>query len=320
MAREGDDWVLEWEAIDPEEFAGETIPDIAIDPDESTLSLCNIDTEYKVAYISVFGTKLIDKSGSLLDQSITTSTEKDTTSEETTLIVLCPSKTFCHLCFIESLPSLHIESDVQVWKAHPDPSDTASRTIAFPFPPGNGFRCTQSENATLTHFFVGNHHAIDFACPVGTPFVAVGNGVVEAVQTDHSHVTGIGVQNMFRWNSLLLRLNNDPEQSDLLLEDNDGLDAHHTLRDSAPLFVEYVHIDTAEVHVGDVVQVGDVLGTTGAAGFCPTPHLHISTFRTEEDTAPTCRVYFRGRDGRIFLPQAGKSYNLDGVVPCTRET
>ena len=311
------DWVIEWESVDAGDYDVDEVPDIAMDPEERTLSLCNMDNNHsKVAYMTVFGTRLINAQGQLMEQG-TTDDGNSGPLPCTTLIVLCPPGTFCHLCFIESLPNLNIESDVQVWKQHPDPADTADRAVSFPFrnSENEAFLCSQSENAVLTHFFAGNYHAVDFACPIGTEFVAVGNGTVLNVKTEHSKVTGISVQNMFQWNSLMLRLDSDMSE-DARLDANDAtITGDRIFRDASSLYVEYVHIDTVCVGVGDVVQVGQVLGRTGAAGFCPTPHLHLSAYRSSDDTAPTCRVYFRGmKNGNLFLPQAGTMYNENGPV------
>lgn len=310
-----EDWVVEWETVDPEEFLGTEVPDISMDPDEKLLSLCNVDTHsYKVAYITISGTPLVDRYGKRLKQGVTSSSDAAGGMLPcTTLIVLCPPHMICHLCYIEDLSLLKIDSDVQRWNRHPDPADTATQALTFPL--DGSFLCTQSENATLTHFFSGNYHALDFDCPSGTPFLAVGNGVVHAVQTDHSNVTGIGVSNMFQWNSLMLELDKPDEQHVVDTSSECVNPEEHVLRDTEPLYVEYVHIDKSFVAVGDRVERGQVLGTTGAAGFCPTPHLHISAFRTSDDKEPTCRVYFRAKDdGHLFLPRAGLTYDGNGKV------
>ncbi len=65
-------------------------------------------------------------------------------------------------------------------------------------------------------------------------------------------MSGIGVSNLYRWNSVTLRL-------------SDGGVA------------EYVHIQhgSVTVAVGDAVAQGQTICVSGQAGFCPRPHLHF---------------------------------------------
>ena len=157
------DWMLEWEEIDPGEFSGEEeeVPDIAIDTDEFSLSLCNVDSVTKVAYITVYDTKCRGCHGQSLQQGSTTDS-KGITNSCITFIVLCPPTTFAHLCYLELPPNqditeLRIESDVQEWNRHPNPSDEHTKVIGFPLQPKAGagmrssFLCTQGEGGALTH-------------------------------------------------------------------------------------------------------------------------------------------------------------------------
>jgi hypothetical protein len=211
-------WVIEWEEVDADEYEGETIPDVAIDPEESTLTLCNIRKEYVVAYISVYETVLRDRDGQAMQQGTTTDNQ-NVSQPCTTLIVLCPPCTFAHLCYLDlpadgSLENLRLDSDVQEWSKHRDVADTHSQTIGFPLQ-GGPYRCTQGESGHLTHFFAGNLHAIDFACPVGTPLLAVGDGVVLDCKDSNTNLSGIAVSNMFEWNSILLQLDSTETVTDV---------------------------------------------------------------------------------------------------------
>ena len=291
-------WVLEWEQIDVEDYEESEVPDIAVDYEEQELVLCNIRDESVVAYITVYDRVLRGRDGSILTAGSTTSDSGEQQSC-TTLIVLCPPLTFCHLCAIEfppgtELDDLPLASDVQVWNKHPDPSDQHKRTLGFPLQ-GGPFLCTQGEGGQLTHFFSGNLHAIDFRCPVGTPLLAVGDGVVVEVNDKHS-LTGVAVSNLFQWNAILIHL-----------------DAKNDKESNQPLFVEYVHIQKAVVKKGDRVVHGQIIGTSGSVGFSPEPHLHFAAYRSSEPTAPTVRVRFRGKDG-AFLPEAGNFYDATGKI------
>jgi len=316
-------WVIEWEDFDPTEFVGQEVPDIAIDPEESTLSLCNDRTEYVVAYITVYETVLRDCKGQVLQQG-TTVDNHNVSRPCTTLIVLCPPSTFATLCYIElpqdkSLENLKIDSDVQEWNKHRDSADTHPQTLGFPLQGGTGtsFRCTQGESGHLTHFFAGNLHAIDFACPIGTPLLAVGNGVVVECK-DSNTLSGIAVSNLFEWNSVILQLD----------AHEDSIDRHQksTGREESvkagPLFVEYVHIAKATVKAGDRVTAGQVIGLSGSVGFSPEPHLHFAAYRSEEPTAATVRAYFHSKKDPdvTFLPKAGAWYDANGVAKAPTDT
>jgi murein DD-endopeptidase MepM/ murein hydrolase activator NlpD len=355
-------WVLEWERVDPADYHGQEIPDLAIDNNNNnnnntheelkthttttttTLTLCNIrPTDHVVAYISVYETVLRDCHGKVLQQGSTTD-DRGKTRTVTTLIVLCPPLTFCHLCYIDLMPAgcddvdddqinksrrdtnnatvvgvpkledLQIDSDVQVWRQHPNPSDTHNLTIGFPLATTltGPVLCTQGEGGQLTHFFAGNLHAIDFQCPVGTPLLAVANGVVVETKVAHQLVTGISVHNLFEWNSILIRVNNDEplDTGGSCIQENKHSNA---IARNGRLYVEYVHIQSATVQAGDHVTRGQVIGTTGSVGFSPEPHLHLAAYRSAQPTAPTVRVYFQGNSGR-YLPRAGQWYDAQGLV------
>lgn len=307
-------WVLEWEDVDVDEFEGETIPDLAIDPEESTLTLCNVRKEYVVAYISVYETILRDREGQAMQQGTTTDNQ-NVSQPCTTLIVLCPPCTFAHLCYLDlpadgSLENLRLDSDVQEWSKHSDAADTHSQTIGFPLQ-GGPYRCTQGESGHLTHFFAGNLHAIDFACPIGTPLLAAGDGVVVDCK-DSNSLTGIAVSNMFDWNSILLQL----DTTETVADANIAIVQGGEKVSNSPLFVEYVHIQKATVQAGERVKSGQVIGLSGSVGFSPEPHLHFAAYRSQEPTAATVRAYFHSTQDHqtTFLPKAGFWYDATGPV------
>lgn len=331
----GKEWVLEWETInkdDMDSFGDDDVPDLAVDPEEHTLTLCNIENCCKVAYISVFDCELRDRNGKVLSSGTTSDSHSlGKLRSCTTLIVLCPPFTFCHLCYLPdtiSPSSLLLESDVQEWREHPDPTDTHSQTIGFPLQTSDSissFLCTQGVGGCLTHFFAGNLHAIDFRCPIGTPLTAVGNGKVVGVKVD-CKITGIAVTNLFSWNSILLQIDDDTEIDVANLNCIDDDDDLTTIKaNGGPLFVEFVHIQTSAVIVGESVVAGQVIGTSGSIGFSPEPHLHLACYRSSDDAAPTCRVYFhtsckdalanKTTDRKTrYLPKAGHRYTASG--PC----
>ncbi|VEU34527.1 unnamed protein product [Pseudo-nitzschia multistriata] len=305
-AQEAPDWMIGWEDVDPADFVedGEAleVPDIALDPEECTVSVCNLDAHTKVAYVTVFETAVIGAHGRELTPGSTTDNDGKTL-RCVTFVVLCPPFVFAHLGYLDlpegrDLSSVVIESDVSEWRKHPDPSDEHPCLLGFPLGQAPGtttasYLCTQGEDGELTHFFSGNLHAIDFRCPIGTEVLAVADGVV-AEAGDENTLTGIAVTNLFRWNSILLEVGGDRSGG-------------------GPLLVEYVHLSRTLVRAGDRVAKGQVLGYSGSVGFSPEPHLHFSAFRSPDPGAPTVRVRFEGKSpGGAFLPRAGEWYDAGG--------
>jgi murein DD-endopeptidase MepM/ murein hydrolase activator NlpD len=170
------------------------------------------------------------------------------------------------------------------------------------------FQCIQSENGQLTHFFHGNYHSIDFACPIGTPLYSPIDGVVINVHDGDNNdtakeVSGIAATNLFDWNSIMIRADDNTDT-----ENNN------------PLFIEYVHIQSKScvVKPGEHVSRGQLICKSGSVGFSPTPHLHLGAYRSAEDGASSVRVRFEslGKDGDSFLPVAGCWYTEFGLVHC----
>jgi hypothetical protein len=306
---------LEWERVDPDDYysVDNQVPDIALDPDEQTLSLCNIDPCWKVAYITVYETICVGADGNPLETGSTTDNQGQMNSC-ITFIVLCTPYTFVHLCYLDTdqLLNVRIDSDVQEWNRHPSPDDYHPQTLRFPLQ-GGPFLCTQAENGFLTHFMTGNLHALDFRCPIGTPILAVANAIVLEVTTGNS-LTGIAVSNLFTWNSILLQL----DESEITCAASQPSDRIKT----STLFVEYVHIQSSFVHPGDRVKAGQVLGTSGSVGFSPEPHLHFAAYRSAEPHAPTVRVSFLAKQSNQvetptpLFPQAGFSYQAATACEC----
>lgn len=308
------EWILEWEDVEHDDFEEGEVPELAIDPEEATLSVCNTRSQPVVAYITVFDTKVRDRHGNLLLMGSTTNNE-GVTRACVTFIVLCPPQVFAHLCHFEVpqgtdlFQDVALESDVQEWSRHPSPSDEHDCPLGFPLQ-GGPFLCTQGVGGQLTHFFSGNLHAIDFRCPVGTPILAVADGTVVEVKDDNT-LTGIAVSNLFEWNTIMLEVESSSSAA------NNGENRQGTTRsdkpDDAPLFVEYVHIRKALVKEGDHVRKGQVIGESGSVGFSPEPHLHFAAYLSKEPTAPTARVRFQSSvDGTMFLPEAGRKYDAKG--------
>lgn len=322
---------------------------------QMTLTLTNVTDKTNICYVTVFDVDLCGGDGLLLRSGLNSitmkstakpSTPADATSSDntttttqkcTTFIVLCPSQTLVHLCAlapneeITSWLQVDIESDVQPWSCHKIVDDEHPCLLRFPFSGAgyNGvdcdqlnsakaasYQCTQSENGQLTHFFHGNHHAIDFSCPIGTPLYVPVDGIVTEVNDTPQHagedkgtleVSGIAARNMFHWNSIMIRA-------------DDGNEEDTSQSTPNPLYVEYVHIqsNSCVVRVGDRVHKGQLICKSGSVGFSPEPHLHLAAYRRNDNNAATVRVQFEqlGVDGSkkgSFLPRAGGWYNKSGL-------
>jgi len=294
--------ILGWENIDPEDYEDEEhIPDICFDPNEdntsSTLTLCNTSPKTKVAYVTIYEVNCYGKYGKLFQKGITID-NNGCASNVVTFILLSPPMTFCTLCemtlsnhdTIDTITSIRIESDVQEYKPHPNPSLEYKTPLGFPLQ-ADKVLCTQGRNGQLTHYFLGNFHAVDFQCEVGTPVLSAEDGEIIQVKEGNTLTTGISALNLFEWNSILVR--------------------HHHHEMEQVFYTEYVHIQSSIVKVGDKVKRGDRIGSSGSVGFSPEPHLHFGVFFSEEEDAESVGFWFEG-GGTPFQPVAGTWYNSYG--------
>ena len=292
--------ILEWDTeIYAEDFEGQEIPDIAMDPENNTLTLCNVTETINVAYITIYEVDCFGKDGRKFESGISVDNEGNSFSC-LTFIVLSPPMTFCTLCHVDvdDISRVRIESDVQEWKQHPNPSLKHGAPLeGFPLE-GGPFLCTQGVGGHLTHYFSGNLHAIDFRCAIGTSLLAVEDGIVMEAH-DGNICSGIGVSNMFKWNSILIR--------------------HEDVDNKILFFTEYVHIQSSHVQKGDRVQRGDKIGLSGSVGFSPEPHLHFAVYQSDQADAVTVGFLFKGTDGIDYQPEAGKLYSAVGPTKVKEE-
>ena len=310
-------WCLGHERINPRDYDADAVfPDLAVDPESGTLSVVNATGKTRVAYVTVYDHPVLKvdgtphESGGVVDAN-------GTKRPCVTFILLLPPRTILHAATLTDVTS-EIDSDVQDWSEHPNPEDEHTQTLGFPLGGSGPYLCTQGENGSLTHFFSGNLHAIDFRCPIGTDVVAVADAVVVEVSHEET-LSGIATSNLFKWNSVMLKVidTRSDETSGNTAESGDGKDETHgreLLKNEDDLYVEYVHVNagSACVSVGQVVKKGEKVCESGNVGFSPEPHLHFTAFRSRDATAPTVRVRFLGARDTPFLPVAGKWYDASG--------
>lgn len=107
--------------------------------------------------------------------------------------------------------------------------------------------------------YSGSHPAVDIRMPVGTPVKAIANGRVIKVSTQ---ADGFG-------HHIVIEHRNVPDP------DNAGK--------TTTLYSCYDHMDQISVTDGQIVNKGQLLGTSGNTGTSTTPHLH---FQIDRDSAP----------------------------------
>ena len=246
-----------------------------------------------------------------------------------------------------------IDSDVQDWSMHPAPEDEHPLALGFPLGsrPGGGaarldaYLCTQGENGGLTHFFSGNLHAVDFRCPVGCEVLAVADAEVVEVR-DEETVTGIATANLFRWNSVMLKV--------------DAPDADDEKPNGGDLYVEYVHV-AARSFASPSANACDGVKRSAKAGAsdsrpsrtctsqrsgrgtrrrppcaCGSPPsrgeeltLKINLQRNQRARAPPDAASAKSAnassdassdDGATFSPVAGRWYDAAGEAPAPRDS
>ena len=287
---------------------GDDVPDLSVDPEELVLSAMN-PTDVTRSYFITVGHPI-------RTNDETTSLTRDCW----TLVAVLGPRTIMDLCEIVLDDAfddvgdgddddeggggeLRISSDIKDLEApccNPAGSNAAGAGAgagagvldggaplkSYPFPlRGGPFLCSQGFGGCFTHFYPGTQHAIDFECAVGTEVLAVGSGVVLEAR-DSNKESGIDVANLFRWNSVMLQL-------------DDGV------------FVEYVHIQhgSCKVKEGDRVVAGQVLCESGDVGFCPTPHLHLQMHGSGAKDSPTIPFALEGPEGtEPYVATAGEWY------------
>jgi murein DD-endopeptidase MepM/ murein hydrolase activator NlpD len=209
-----------------------------------------------------------------------------------------------------ALASIEVSSDIQEFTPTPPaPSATASAPALAPalapfelevFPLGrcpahpapDGWMCTQSSGGGLTHFaHSSTYHAVDFRCPVGTPVLALFDGVVCEVRSQAS-ASGVHVQNLFDFNSIMIKKSSSSNSNS-----SSSSSSSSDSGEGGEVYAEYVHIHGAGVCVaeGDAVKQGQVLCVSGEAGFCPEPHLHLQIQRGKATDTPSVQLLLGGR-------------------------
>jgi len=279
------DWIL---GVD--DFDADLNVDISIDPD-GVLTATNASDRPRCFFLSLpplrgcFGAK------GRLDPGRARNTDGVEQAMIMFVLVVRP-RTVMDVCRVKGLhkySSLNVQSDVFDLIATPTPP-IHPRVYGFPLGLSGPFLCSQGSGGQLTHFaHPSTYHAIDLECAVGTPVLSICEGIVKDV-ADSVTVSGVDVRNFFRWNHVVVA-------------HVDGTIA------------EYVHIRAGSVlvSVGESVRRGQQLCSSGDAGFCPTPHLHLELHVEEGKDAPSVPIFFESRCG-AFRCEEGVRYSTEGTV------
>ena len=291
IARFDADWIVGVEPFDEVDFGlppGAELPDISIDPEEKLLSVINPSRTHARSVTISLSHVLRDASGLALHAGAHRD-DAGVVSPCTTLVLLLRPRSLMDVCFVDvdCVEQVHIASDVkEVALPLPSPVAFVSDELplySFPLPRGTGpYLCSQGAGGHFTHSFAETMYAVDIQCNVGTPVLAIAPATVKVIEQGRLG-GGIHVTALYRWNSIMLEL-------------DDGR------------FAEYVHIrgGSATVAVGDRVKEGQQLCLSGDVGFCPTPHLHLQLHASADDAAPTIPFAFRSRTGGAEFPVAGE--------------
>ncbi|MFS4416141.1 M23 family metallopeptidase [Maribacter sp. 2307ULW6-5] len=152
----------------------------------------------------------------------------------------------------------------------------------LPYGSSERFKVVQGYNGTFSH---QNENALDFAMPIGTPIMAVREGVVVSVVEENDINCAVKICEKF----------------------NNYIRIYH----EDGTFGEYVHIkkDGSKVKKGDKVQKGALIGYSGNVGYSSGPHLHLVVYKQNIDGRETIKTKFLVDSGeRTEFLESGKVY------------
>jgi len=132
----------------------------------------------------------------------------------------------------------------------------------LPWAEGSSFMFTQVHGGRITtHFTKATLHAVDIGMPEGTPVLAARTGIVEALQADHGA---------------------SEDEGPLTYEGN-----FVRVRHADGTAATYAHLkyQGVTVVVGDAIEVGQLLGLSGASGDVVEPHLHFVVTRVHVNSS-----------------------------------
>lgn len=157
----------------------------------------------------------------------------------------------------------------------------------LPYKKGESYKVLQGYDGDFSH---QNKYALDFDMPIGTPILAIRDGVVIKVVQEFNR--GCASKKCAKYNNYVL-----------IFHEDDTMASYSHLKQNG-----------VKVKVGDLVKKGEVIGFSGNTGYSTAPHLHLectfyNEFRKEKETIKTL---FRTGDGnRIEYLYEGEAYRRD---------
>ncbi len=136
------------------------------------------------------------------------------------------------------------------------------------------------------------HHGIDIQNPMGTPILAVGNGVVVWAGPDDQKPLGPMLD--FYGQAVLIR--------------------HEREWNSLPVYTLYGHVSRVLVKEGQQVRAGDVIAEVGQGGIALGPHLHLEVRVGEHSYRETCNPDLWVRPDEGYGVVAGRVVDARGYV------
>lgn len=279
------------------------LPDISVDPRRKILSVINSSGRDRCFFLSVPAAyECCGRAGRKLEVGQSRDASGAEEALVTFVLVVGPRMVMdiCKLRGLVDARDAKIRSDIL--DLSPPPKALLGRegfphrfVYSFPLPGPGPYLCSQGSGGHLSHFaHPSTYHAVDLDCEVGTPVLAIGDGVVQEIR-DNESASGIDVQHFFKWNQV-------------------------TVLQSDGVLVEYVHIaagsasEEQHLSAGSAVKCGQQLCRSGAVGFCPTPHLHLEVHAEAGAQAVSVQFGFRGRTETAgpFQCEEGRWYGPEG--------
>jgi murein DD-endopeptidase MepM/ murein hydrolase activator NlpD len=154
----------------------------------------------------------------------------------------------------------------------------------LPYGEGVSYPIIQGYGAKLSH--VGaEQFTLDFGMPVGTPVHAAREGVVVLFEDSH--------------------------EGGCLREECSSLANFVVVLHADGTTGEYFHLERGSVRValGERVECGQLLASSGNTGYSSAPHLHFGVYRTlANGHTQSVPVRFETRLGAIVAPRSGARY------------
>jgi len=149
----------------------------------------------------------------------------------------------------------------------------------IPFPAGDSYWVSQPFLGKVTHLDEQTEYAIDITMPVGTPVLAIRDGVV--MQMDDDSFEGGKKRKKYLSKANVIRLMH---------------------ADGSMSIYAHLKLDSAKVRVGQRVSAGDQIAESGNTGYSSGPHLHFAIQRNTGGKLVSIPFVFTRSNGTEVTP------------------